>query len=107
MSRIAVIAAGVIVATVVAIVVNLVTSGGAWWLWPILVALVAAAIVVEVVRDRRSNGASDPSQKIKAGLGGTVEGSGQDAEGGGRVRQTISAWGKGQVRNSPQKYRRR
>jgi membrane-bound metal-dependent hydrolase YbcI (DUF457 family) len=53
MSRVAWIAAGVVIAAVSTLVINLVTSGGAWWLWPILVALVAAAVMTEVMRDRR------------------------------------------------------
>ena len=61
-SRVVRVAAGLIVATVLAIVVNLVTSGGAWWLWLVLSGLVIAAIVTEVLRDRGSQPAGGSTQ---------------------------------------------
>jgi hypothetical protein len=45
----------VLLATALAIVVNLVTNGGGWWLWPVLGALVLAVIVAEVRRDRQED----------------------------------------------------
>jgi hypothetical protein len=55
-ARIAYIASATVLATVASVVVNIVTSGGAWWLWPILAVSVAAAIVVEIWRERSTGG---------------------------------------------------
>ena len=108
MSRIAWIAVGVITATLLTIVVNLATSGGAWWLWPVLVVLVITAIVVEVRRDRRSRPPAGPSQEISASGGARVEGSAQLMEApGGAVSQKITARRKARVQRSSQTYRRR
>jgi hypothetical protein len=108
MGRVAWIAAGVIIATVITIVITLATSGGAWWLWPILVALVAAAILAEVMRARRLDAPTGNVQEIVASGAATVDGSAQLAEGQGTaVSQRITARRKARVRNSPQTYRRR
>ena len=106
MGRIALITISTIIATIVIIVVNLLTSGGAWWLWPALVALVIAAIVTEVLRDRRSAEPGGASQEISASGGALVDGSPQRAEGAGAmVSQRITARREGKVRNSSQTYR--
>jgi hypothetical protein len=107
MGRVAWIAAGVVTAALITIVINLVTSGGAWWLWPILVALVAAAILAEAMRGRRPDAPTGDSQEIIAS-NAMVEGSAQLAEGRGTtVSQKIIARRKAKVRNSPQTHRQK
>lgn len=107
MSRIAWIGAGLVVATALAIVVNLVTSGSGWWLWLVLGGLVVAAVVIEVLRDRSSRSAGGSSQEISVSGGGRVEDSPQLAEAGGDgSSQKITARRKGIVRRSGQTLRR-
>jgi hypothetical protein len=50
-----------VAATILAIVVNLITSGGARWPWAILILLMATTIVVEAHRDRRVRPPVDPN----------------------------------------------
>jgi hypothetical protein len=105
MGRIAWIAGGVIAGTLVAVVVNLVTSGGAWWLWLVLGLLVVTVIVVEVRRDRRTP--PEMSQQISATGNALVEDSPQlIAAPDGPVSQDITAHRKGIVRRSGQTFRR-
>ena len=105
MNRIAWIAAGTIVGTALSLVVNLATSGGAWWLWPLLGVLVLAAIAVEVRRNRRTDG---QDLEITASSGGQVEDSHQLEEGtSGEASLRISARGCGIVRRSTQTFRQR
>src|SRR5260370_29085095 len=102
------IVAGAVSAAVIAIVINLVASGGAWWLWPVLFVLLAAAVVVEIMRDRRHVGPPDVSQRMTAGGGATVEDSAQLPEGLGTARSpTVKVRRQGKGRKCPQTYRRR
>jgi hypothetical protein len=76
MSRITWMAAGLIVATALAVVVNLVTSSGAWWLWLSLAGLVVVAVVIEAMRERRPQSRGESSQEISATGKGQVPQSG-------------------------------
>src|SRR5262249_52763167 len=100
MGRIAWVGAGIVVATLIAIVVNLATSGGAWWLWPILAVLTAAAIAIEI-RNMRAERSADPNQEITATDGAQVVDSPQvmNAPNGGG-QQKIVARRRGVVRGS-------
>jgi len=107
MGRIVLIGAGLTVATVVAVVVNLATSGGAWWLWLVLAGLVLAAFVIEVLRDHDTK-ADGSSQQIYVGREGGVEDSPQEAlAADGNSAQMIRVRRKGTVRRSSQMIRRR
>jgi hypothetical protein len=107
MGRTAWIGAGIAVATLIAIVVNLATSGGAWWLWPILAVLVVAAIAIEVYNRRVERRSAHSGQEITATGGAQVVDSPQSIEAsGGEGQQRIVARRWGVVRRSGQ-YRRR
>ena len=108
MGRIAWIAAGIIVSTMLTIVVNLATSGGAWWLWPVLGLLGVTAVITEVVRERRASPSESTSQEISAAGRALVKDSPQLAEGtDGPVSQKIRARRGSVVRRSGQTARRR
>jgi hypothetical protein len=105
LARTAWIAVGVILGTAVAIVVNLVTAGGAWWLWPVLIILVAAAVTVSVLQNGERKAATEVSQETSADHG-EVNQSPQIVEGvaGTSVSQIITAW-RGKVNRSGQTVR--
>ncbi len=117
MSRIALIAAGLIVATVLAVVVNLVTSGGPWWLWLVLAVLVVPAVVIEMARERGRRPAAGRTQEIDVSGGGQVtdsplrmeiEESGSATtteEPGSAEKQKIVVGRKGSVLRSPEVIR--
>ena len=106
MAKTAWIAVGVILGTAVAIVVNLVTAGGAWWLWPVLIILVAAVVTVSVIRDGEGKTAAGVSQEIASDRG-EVDQSPQMAEGGAgtSISQRITARHGGKVIRSGQSAR--
>jgi hypothetical protein len=108
MGRIGWIAAGAVFTTGLAILVNLVTSGGAWWLWPALAALLIAAIAASVMQDRRQSSPTGTNQDIRAANASLIEDSPQLAEREGvPISQSITARRKGIVRRSGQTIKSR
>jgi hypothetical protein len=93
------VAATVVVGASVSGVINILSDGGAWWLWPVLVALVAIEIVIVIVRQRTSAKPDSDVQRVDA-RGGRVDDARQETVGGtGSGTQEIKVRKGGDVRN--------